>query len=133
MKFKKILEISRSSKAALVFLLVFFGASQMAAAATTQVSTSITRIAQADENRLGGCAIEIDKSPAGLSADCPVAGTRGWFTVDCDGDHGSKAAAQGRMNAAYAAMLTNRLAQVFVNDAKITNGLCWASEIRIYR
>lgn len=115
-----------------LFLLVVM--SSTASAATGNSLSKVIRVLQPGDGTFGGCMIEIGKMPPGLNcptSDTDLAGPSGWVTLDCEGKYGSKSYGNSKLNLAMAGLVMDQNVQVFVDDSRGDDGICYASQVRL--
>ena len=120
-----------SMRIALLLLIIVSGAAN---AATGNSLSKVIRVLQPGDGSFGGCMIEISKMPAGLNCpttDTDPAGPSGWVTLDCEGKYGSKSYGNSKLNLAMAGLVMDQNVQVFVDDSRGDDGICYASQVRL--
>ena len=91
------------------------------------MTTRITRTMVVADDRWGGCAAQLDVSPA----DEGLANCGKWVTFSCTGVHTSKSRALVMFDQAQMAFALDRRVRVFVDDAKTHNGICFVNRIEL--
>ncbi len=79
------------------------------------------------DNTHGSCMAKLDKpiNTARNSPNCPG----NWVTFSCTGTYNSKDIAYHKLDIAQKSEVTQDNIQVYVNDAKKHNGICYATRV----
>lgn len=102
-------------------------------AASTAVADTATITAFVEKTQVnsgafrGGCLVSLSEDPADSLPACRPE----WVTFSCDGTYTDPVRAYRMLDQAQLALATGMQVQVFVTDAKMQDGVCVATRIKV--
>jgi hypothetical protein len=98
-----------------------------AAADTANITAFVEKTAVFADSTRGGCVAALSKNPAAVLPACK----KTWVTFSCDGTYTDPVRAYRLLDQAQLALATGLEVQVTVTDAKMHDGYCFASQIKV--
>ena len=77
----------------------------------------------------GYCMARLNKKPSEVGLDCPADPL---VAFDCEGNFGSKTAANNIFSAAQLAFIANKTVRVTIDDSRKINGFCYVTRLDVY-
>lgn len=112
------------ARSVFIGMLISIGASANAATLVV-MDANVNRILMTADTSLGGCMASLTK-PVGTGC------TGNWVTFSCSGSFTDKDRAYRMLDSAQMAIALNKRVTVYVDNAKLHNGYCFASRIDLY-
>jgi len=82
-----------------------------------------------DQKNYGYCMARLSIAPSTVGLNCPADPL---VTMDCQGNFGSKTAANAIFSAAQLAFVANKTVRVTLDDSKKINGFCYVTRLDVY-
>ena len=82
-----------------------------------------------DQSNYGYCMARLSINPSTVGLNCPADAL---VAFDCEGNFGSKAAANNLFSSAQLAFVANKSVRVTLNDSKKINGFCYVMRLDVY-
>ena len=82
-----------------------------------------------DSKNYGYCMARLSINPSTVGLNCPADPL---VSMDCQGNFGSKTAANAIFSAAQLAFVANKTVRVTIDDSKKINGFCYVTRLDVY-
>lgn len=110
-----------------LFIAALMGAASVSYAASVIIEAEVMKTLVADQDRWGGCMINIGHNLSEEGLNCPA----GWVSFSCSGTFTTKDVAYRMFDSAQMALALGKKVMVEVDDTKKHNGYCYAAYIQV--